>query len=123
VAIHDYINCLSNEELDAYIELASNFYDWRTLGDKSIKVTLNAVKLCVKLSECGYKTFPYIERVATKGWDTSGGTYSFSIPLLTAYHNNTDIYSYCQIKDLIKESVKLDVCYSESRRAIEIDIQ
>ena len=62
-----YINGLTDKELDVYIRLAENLYDRRHLGARSIKVSDNAIKLCLKLAEYDTKTFPYIKKIATKG--------------------------------------------------------
>lgn len=121
MALHNYINNLSDDELEIYTDLASNLYDRRTLGAKSIKVTANAIKLCIKLSQYGYKTFPYIEKLATKGWDTAGGTYSFSMPLLTKSLTYRDIYSFGPIEQLVKEDAELDIGYYEPGGALEVD--
>jgi hypothetical protein len=120
-ALKEYIDGLSEKELDCYVNLANNLYDRRTLGARSIKVTSNAVKMCIKLAKCGYKTFPHIEKLATKGWDTAGGTYSFSMPLLTDGVVNNEIFSFGPINELVKESTELDVGYSEATRALEVD--
>ena len=121
VALKEYIDGLSRAELTIYIKIADALYDRRTLGARSIKVTLNSIKLCVKLSKCGYKTFPYIQKLATKGWDTSGGTYSFSMPILTEGLVNSEIFSFGPIENLVKENAELDVGYSEHNRTLEID--
>lgn len=121
VALDEYIKNLSDEELNAYVRMAENLYDRRTLGAKGIKISLNAIKLCLKLSECGYKTFPYIEKIATKGWDTSGGTYSFSIPMLIGMGLNNDICSFGPIERLVASNAKLDVGFCESTRSLEVD--
>lgn len=120
-ALRNYINTLSDDELDVYIKKASDLYDRRTRGAIGIKVSLNAIKLCIKLSKLGYKTFPYIEKLATKGWDTAGGTYSFSMPLLTSGLVNNEIFSFGPIDKLVKENAELDVGYSQSTKALEVD--
>ena len=55
-----YIMNLFEEELDMYIRIAEKLYDMRTLGQTSNKVTLNAIKLCLKLNDLGCRTFPMI---------------------------------------------------------------
>jgi hypothetical protein len=121
IALNEYIDGLSKEELSLYVEMAQRFYDRRTLGAKRIKVSLNAVKLCIKLSKCGYNTFPYVEKIATKGWDIAGGTYGFSIPLLVCDTANRELFSSIPITDLVKDNVSLDVEYSATKREFEIN--
>ena len=66
--IDQYIARLSKQELNSYVHIAEKLYDMRTLGRTSNKVTLNAIKLCLKLSEQGCHTFPMINKIATKSW-------------------------------------------------------
>lgn len=123
LALKSYIDTLSDDELDAYTKKAIHLYDMRTRGSRGIKISLNAIKLCVKLAAIGYKTFPYIEKLATKGWDTAGGTYSFSMPMLTNGVYNNEIFSFGPIEKLVKEDSQLDVGYSETRKALEVDFK
>lgn len=103
-----YIELLSDEQIEYYVNIAQRWYDIRTIRKSSrIKVTTNAVKLCLKLAEQDVFTFPLIERIATKGWDTAGGTYNFSILQLTETPN--EIYSTTPIEKLIKKDVILNV--------------
>lgn len=106
----DYIHGLSEEECQCYIDIAQTWYDKKTLTkSRRIKVTANAVKLCLKLAEQNIKTFPYIEKIATKSWSTSGGTYSFSMPILTSGIFDTDIFSFGPVSELIKKNTVLDI--------------
>jgi hypothetical protein len=117
-----YINSLTDKELDVYIRLAENLYDRRHLGARSIKVSANAIKLCLRLSECDTKTFPYIKKIATKGWDTAGGTYSFSMPVLNTSIDN-EICSFGPIASLLRKDAKLEVFYNEHTRSTEVDFK
>jgi hypothetical protein len=121
ISFKAYIDGLSEDELANYTQIANDLYDRRTIGAKSVKVTLNAIKLCVKLSLHGYKTFPYIQQLATKGWGTDGGSYSFSMPLLTDDMVNREIFCFGPIENLVKKNAQLDVGYSEHRRVLEVD--
>ena len=117
-----YLKSLSSDELDTYIKIAEDLYDRRSLGARSIKVSTNAIKLCIKLSKYDTKTFPYIKKIATKGWDTAGGTYSFSMPLLNKSIDN-ELCSFGPIDKLIQEGTKLDVFYNEHTRSNEVDFE
>ena len=116
-----YIESLSDEQAECYVHIAQRWYDIRTIRKSSrIKITTNAVKLCLKLAEQDVFTFPLIEKVATKGWDTAGGTYSFSMSLLT--EPPSDIYSFLSIERLIKKDVVLDIGVSQ-HGFLEIEIK
>jgi hypothetical protein len=122
IALQNYINSLSEEELTCYINIAQRLYDRKTLGS-SWKVSTNAIKLCVKIAALGVKTFPFVEKIATKGWDTSGGTYCFSMPILTNDLTNCSIYSFNNVDILAKSKTKIDVYYNEHTRLQEVDIK
>lgn len=120
--LKNYINLLSENELKNYIEIAQRLYDRKTISKSNrIKISPNAVKLCLKLADEGCHTFPYIEKLATKGWSTSDGTYSFSMPLLEGTGAwQKDIFSFGPIEKLIKKDTILDIGYSY-HGALEVD--
>jgi hypothetical protein len=122
VALQNYIASLSKQELDCYINIAQKLYDRKTLGS-SWKVSSNAIKLCVKLSKHGIKTFPFVEKIATKGWDTSGGTYCFAMPILTNDLVNCKIYSFNSADLLAKSKSEISVYYNEHTRSQEVDLK
>ena len=101
--------------------IAHDMYDRRTVGNRSLKVSLNAIKLCLKLHKLGHKTFPYICKLATKGWDTAGGTYAFSMPSVHKGDLPQEYFSFGPIEKLIKSDAELDVFYNQHNRCTEID--
>lgn len=109
--LFEYIRNLSDKYLEYYVEQAQCLYDRKTISRSyRHRISPNAIKLCLKLADTGYFVFPYIEKIATKGFDTRGGTYSFSMPLLVAknaLHN--DIVSYGPINKLVTKKAKLDI--------------
>ena len=119
--LQEYINTLDKSELNCYIQTAQDMYDRRTVGSRSLKVSLNAIKLCLRLAKMGYKTFPYIQKLATKGWDTAGGTYAFSMPCVHSGEVSKEYYSFGPIEKLVKSDSELDVFYNEHNRCMEID--
>ena len=119
--LQEYINTLDKKELNCYIQIANDMYDRRTIGSRSLKVSLNALKLCLRLSKMGHKTFPYICKLATKGWDTAGGTYAFSMPCVNSGDVSKEYYSFGPIEKLVKSDSDLDVFYNEYNRCMEID--
>ncbi len=119
--VDHYIMNLFEEELDMYIRIAEKLYDMRTLGQTSNKVTLNAIKLCLKLNDLGCKTFPMINKIATKGWGTSGGTYAFSMYALEGDDFAKEYFSFGPIEPMIKKDANLVVFFNEHTRCTEID--
>ena len=119
--LQEYIKTLDKQELNCYIGIAHDMYDRRTVGNRSLKVSLNAIKLCLKLSKLGHKTFPYICKLATKGWDTAGGTYAFSMPAVHKGDLAQEYYSFGPIEKLVKSDSELDVFYNKHNRCTEID--
>lgn len=122
-ALCKYIQDLTDAETEIYVNLAQDYYDRKTLTKSSrYKISPNAVKLCLKLAKEGYKTFPYIEKLATKGWSTSGGTYSFSMPLLDSSVTSSEIFSFGPIEKLVKKDAVLDIGTSYYG-ALEVDFK
>ncbi len=122
-ALAKYIEQLSQKETEDYIQIAQNWYDRKTLSKSPrIKITTNAVKLCLKLANEGVNTFPFIEKLATRGWGTAGGTYSFSMPLLTDSVIQRDIFSFGPIDKLVKKDTVLDIGNSY-HGALEVDFK
>ena len=119
--IDNYIMNLFEEELDMYIRIAEKLYDMRTLGQTSNKVTLNAIKLCLKLNDLGCRTFPMINKIATRGWDTSGGTYAFSMYALEGDDFAKEYFSFGPIEPMVKKNADLVVFFNEHTRCTEID--
>ena len=66
--------------------------------------------------------FPYIEKLATRGWSTSGGTYSFSMPLLDSSVTSSEIFSFGPIEKLVKKDAVLDIGTSYYG-ALEVDFK
>lgn len=119
--VDHYIMNLFEEELDMYIRIAEKLYDMRTLGQTSNKVTLNAIKLCLKLNDLGCRTFPMINKIATRGWDTSGGTYAFSMYALEGDDFAKEYFSFGPIEPMVKKNADLVVFFNEHTRCTEID--
>ena len=119
--IDHYIMNLFEEELDMYIRIAEKLYDMRTLGQTSNKVTLNAIKLCLKLNDLGCRTFPMINKIATRGWDTSGGTYAFSMYAVEGDDFAKEYFSFGPIEPMVKKNADLVVFFNEHTRCTEID--
>lgn len=103
----DYINNLSEKELNAFKEiyhnLTYNIY-------KKCNITHNSIKLTLKLyNDTGEKTFPYINVIASKGWSVGNGTFAFSLYLLNNEYYKKEIYSGYRVKYCINKKLKIDI--------------
>ncbi len=77
-------------------------------GEFRNHISLTAVPLATKLYEqLGLITFPFIHRVACRGWDTSGGTWAWSMATVSNGQNMGDIGSTDPVKYLLKKSITL----------------
>lgn len=104
-----YIKAFSKEECEKYLRIGERLKKSKYLTNRRVKITNNAIKLFMKIYDSsGILVFPYIEKLATKGWDTKGGTYSFSMPLLSSTeYLDYSIYSFGPIKDLVSNKTEL----------------
>lgn len=118
----DYIKSLNENELKNFNETINELYESRFVyGRKSCKITNNAIKLCIKLSnDLEIKTFPYIETCTRRGYNLNGGTFAFTMRLLESGFKY--INSYCQAKDCIKSRNELKDYYMDYGTTRVIDI-
>ena len=123
VAIHEYVKSLSDEEVACAIDIAQKLYDRKTIRGASWKVSKNAIKLCLKIAKNDIHVFPFIEKIATRGWDTAGGTYCFSMPILTKDSVNNHVYSNEESSFLASNKTNIIVEYNESKRQTEVKSQ
>ena len=114
--LYDYIKRLSPIQYQSFVRNVYQLIDRKTKGNKRVKITHNAIRLALRLEEVDIiRVFPFIEKIATKGWDTKGGTYSFSMPILISNGNNIDnyieneIYSFGPIDKLVSKKNNLNI--------------
>ena len=85
-------------------ELADLCWRNKFVGAYRNHISLTAVPLANKIYEqLGIIAFPFIQRVACRGWDTSGGTWAWSMDTTTGQ----DIGSTDPVRYLLKKRVKL----------------
>lgn len=98
--IQNYINKLSKlEKYNFDLILNDAIYS-------RLKITHNAIRLTLKLyRDTNIKVFPWVLKIACKGYSINDGTYSFFMYLLSTYLQ--DVYSYCKIKDLLLKDNKI----------------
>jgi hypothetical protein len=71
-------------------------------------ISLTAVPLATKIYEqLGIITFPFIHRVACRGWDTAGGTWAWAMDTVSGGQHMGDIGSGDPVKYLLRKKVKL----------------
>ena len=114
--LYDYITRLKPIQYQSFVRNVYKLIDRKTKGNKRAKITHNAIRLALRIEEVdNTRVFPFIEKIATKGWDTKGGTYSFSMPILKSNGKDIDeyidneIYSFGPIDKLISNKNKLDI--------------
>ena len=71
-------------------------------------ISLTAVPLANKIyAQLEVIAFPFIHRVACRGWDTSGGTWAWSMKTVSKGQFLGDIGSTDPVRYLLKKSVEL----------------
>lgn len=89
-------------------ELDELYWRFKYAGEYRNHISLTAVPLAEKIhKELGIITFPYIKRVACRGWDTSGGTWAWAMQTVYQGQYVGDIGSCDPVKYLLKKSIKL----------------
>ena len=91
--LYDYVTRLKPIQYQSFVRNVYRLVDRKTKGNKRAKITHNAIKLALRIEQVdSIRVFPFIEKIATKGWDTKGGTYSFSMPILVSTGKDIDEY-------------------------------
>lgn len=115
--LYEYVERLNSVQYQDFVKNVYRLVDRKTKGNKRAKITHNAIRLTLRIEEAdnNIRVFPFIEKLATKGWPTSDGTYSFSMPILLntgkyidEYLEN-EIYSFGPIDRLVSKKNRLDI--------------
>ena len=115
--LYDYITRLKPIQYQSFVRNVYKLIDRKTKGNKRAKITHNAIRLTLRIEETdkSIRVFPFIEKLATKGWPTSDGTYSFSMPILVSTGTDIDeyieneIYSFGPIEKLVSKKNTIDI--------------
>lgn len=115
--LYDYITRLKPIQYQSFVRNVYKLIDRKTKGNKRAKITHNAIRLTLRIEEKdkSIRVFPFIEKLATKGWPTSDGTYSFSMPILVSTGTDIDeyieneIYSFGPIEKLVSKKNTIDI--------------
>ena len=116
----EYLNILSLDELKVFKQLAEQFkYNKKYLGWNKYKISKNAIDLTLKiLKYTEIKVFPYIDRIARKGFDISGGTFAWGMEELNI--NQNKIYSDIRTNICLKKCYELEYDIYNSKGFITI---
>lgn len=106
-----YYESLSSYEQKKFLNLSSRFYDFVKCGSKKYKITKNSVYIANRLKrELRISCYPYIEKIATKGWSTSDGTFSWGMELLnSSIEIDREIFSFEPARLYIKKNSELNI--------------
>ena len=114
--LYDYVTRLKPIQYQSFVRNVYRLVDRKTKGNKRAKITHNAIKLALRIEQVdSIRVFPFIEKIATKGWDTKGGTYSFSMPILVSTGKDIDeyieneIYSFGPIDKLVSKKNIIEI--------------
>lgn len=103
----DYYESLSQQEKNDFERLSERFCYYLKMGQRRYKITKSAIYIANRIKkELGISCYPYIEKIATKSWSTSGGTFAWCMKLLVPNDIHNEIYSYKPAKEyLLKNTV------------------
>ena len=115
--LYEYVERLNSVQYQDFVKNVYRLVDRKTKGNKRAKITHNAIRLTLRIEEAdnNIRVFPFIEKLATKGWPTSDGTYSFSMPILISSGKDIDeyieneIYSFGPIEKLVSKKNTIDI--------------
>ena len=100
---------LTEEENRYFSDFSDRFWQLAKNGAKKYKITQNAIVVALRIKrELDISCYPMIEKIATKGWSTSDGTFSWSIRVLTDRINN-ELYSFEPVSMLLSKKYVLSV--------------
>ena len=83
---------------------------WRNkfVGEFRNHISLTAVPLATKIyKQLNIITFPFIQRIACRGWDTSGGTWAWAMDTVSDGQERSNTGSADSPKYLLRKKVKL----------------
>jgi len=101
----DYFKRFPENEEWFIHELNELYWRNKYIGSYRNHISLTAIPLANKIYEqLEIVTFPFIQRVACRGWDTAGGTWAWPMSTL-----HSDIGSSDPVKYLLKKTVKLEM--------------
>jgi len=105
-----YLNLLNINELILFQKLAEDFkHNKKYLGWKKYKISKNSIDLMIKIYEhTEIKVFPYISKVAGKGWSLSDGSFAWGMYRLDGSYPTKQIYSDIRASECLKKCYELE---------------
>lgn len=103
----EYYSSLTEKEKEIFQRYSEKFLFYSKNGAKKYKISKNAILIAVRLKkECGISCFPFVEKIATKGWPTAGGTFSWSMRILEG-DIEKEIFSFEPTTDVINKKYNI----------------
>ena len=104
----EYFNKFPDDEEWFAKELEELAWRNKFIGQFRNHISLTAVPLATKIyGQLEIITFPFIQRVACRGWDTSGGTWAWSMNTVSRGQYMGDVGSTDPVRYLLKKNVEL----------------
>jgi len=106
----NFIENLNIDELILFQKLAEDFkYNKKYLGWKKYKISKNSIDLMIKIFEhTEIKVFPYVSKVAGKGWSISDGSFAWGMYRLDGEYPTKQIYSDIRANECLKKCYELE---------------
>lgn len=105
-----YYSLLNEDEKTCFEKYSEQFHQFAKRGAKKYKITKNAILIALRLkNELGVTCYPFIEKVATRGWGTDGGTFSWSMRILSNSAIEQEICSLEPASMFINKKYKLTI--------------
>ena len=102
-----YFQSLNDCEQTKFLELSERFYNFIKCGSRKYKITKNSVYIANRIKqELKISCYPFIEKIATKGWSTSDGTFSWGMTLLNGCVEK-ELYSFEPVKLYLRKNKDL----------------
>ena len=117
-----YFQSLNDCEQTKFLELSERFYNFIKCGSRKYKITKNSVYIANRIKqELKIPCYPFIEKIATKGWSTSDGTFSWGMTLLNGCVEK-ELYSFEPVKLYLRKNTELNIgSYNGFAQVISIE--
>lgn len=119
----NYYYELTDDEQKRFCKCSEQFWNFVKHGSKKYKITTNAIMIAIRIKqELNISCYPLIEKIATKGWSTSDGTFSWSIPTLEQGFNN-ELCSFEPVSMFLKKNMIWSIGQHNTFTVISVDKQ
>lgn len=103
----EYYFSLTEKEKKIFQKYSEKFWLYYKSGAKKYKISKNAILIAIRLKkECNISCYPFVEKIATKGWSTSGGTFSWSMRILEG-DTEKEIFSFEPTANIINKKYNI----------------